>query len=224
LFTDGFYAREKATGGQTVGHLPPCSARQPLRGSALEETRAVNSMLQGMSCMLWSAHRCYSVYSACNPAQAVFESRLASRLQGPALIDSAASRRFGECSPAAFFIFCCCILLLILRPVFDAPVSLSRRIEHAQLPPRSGTDRHTDKMDQTEGIELQSRAKDNVNVEVSAGRTIGGSLYSQTRTRRLFSFSQLFAFSLTYMALWEGMCTSVLGPPPLSLRVRRSHH
>lgn len=31
--------------------------------------------------------------------------------------------------------------------------------------------------------------------------------YSQTRTRKLFSFSQLFAFSLTYMSLWEGMCT-----------------
>jgi hypothetical protein len=32
---------------------------------------------------------------------------------------------------------------------------------------------------------------------------------NQTRTRRLFSFAQLFAFSLTYMAVWEGMCTYV---------------
>lgn len=31
----------------------------------------------------------------------------------------------------------------------------------------------------------------------------------QTRTRRLFSASQLFAFSLTYMAVWEGMCTNM---------------
>lgn len=31
----------------------------------------------------------------------------------------------------------------------------------------------------------------------------------QTRTRRLFSSSQLFAFSLTYMAVWEGMCTNM---------------
>ncbi|KAI0016392.1 amino acid permease [Xylariomycetidae sp. FL0641] len=30
-------------------------------------------------------------------------------------------------------------------------------------------------------------------------------LERQTRTRRLFSFSQLFAFSLTYMALWQGV-------------------
>lgn len=31
----------------------------------------------------------------------------------------------------------------------------------------------------------------------------------QIRTRRLFSASQLFAFSLTYMAVWEGMCTNM---------------
>lgn len=35
------------------------------------------------------------------------------------------------------------------------------------------------------------------------------SVYNQTRTRKVFSFSQLFAFSLTYMALWEGMCSYV---------------
>ncbi|RDW65969.1 hypothetical protein BP6252_09604 [Coleophoma cylindrospora] len=34
-------------------------------------------------------------------------------------------------------------------------------------------------------------------------------LASQTQTRRLFSFIQLFAFSLTYMAVWEGMCTNM---------------
>ncbi|EEU37109.1 uncharacterized protein NECHADRAFT_52275 [Fusarium vanettenii 77-13-4] len=35
------------------------------------------------------------------------------------------------------------------------------------------------------------------------------SVYNQTRTRKVFSFSQLFAFSLTYMALWEGMCSNM---------------
>jgi hypothetical protein len=33
------------------------------------------------------------------------------------------------------------------------------------------------------------------------------SLNAQTRTRKLFSFAQLFAFSLTYMGVWEGMTT-----------------
>lgn len=28
----------------------------------------------------------------------------------------------------------------------------------------------------------------------------------QTRTRRLFSTSQLFAYSLTYMSVWEALC------------------
>lgn len=64
-------------------------------------------------------------------------------------------------------------------------------------------------MSHPESIELQSKEHNVVNVEPD-GRTDNGSLYSQTRTRRLFSFSQLFAFSLTYMALWEGMCTLVL--------------
>lgn len=32
-------------------------------------------------------------------------------------------------------------------------------------------------------------------------------LDSQVRIRRLFSFTQIFMFSLTYMGLWEGMCT-----------------
>lgn len=35
----------------------------------------------------------------------------------------------------------------------------------------------------------------------------GESLESITKIRRLFSFSQLFAFSLTFMSTWEGMNT-----------------
>lgn len=53
--------------------------------------------------------------------------------------------------------------------------------------------------------------KDGSHVQV-AEKTIGGapaSIDSQTRVRRLFSTTQIFIFSLTYMGLWEGMCTYV---------------
>ncbi|KAF2838116.1 amino acid transporter [Patellaria atrata CBS 101060] len=36
-----------------------------------------------------------------------------------------------------------------------------------------------------------------------------GHIESQTRVRRLFNFIQLFAFSLTFMSSWEGMCTNL---------------
>jgi choline transport protein len=65
-------------------------------------------------------------------------------------------------------------------------------------------------MSPPESIELQTKQNNVVNIEPDVRTDNGGSLYSQTRTRRLFSFSQLFAFSLTYMALWEGMCTLVI--------------
>lgn len=35
----------------------------------------------------------------------------------------------------------------------------------------------------------------------------GQTLESVTRVRRLFNFSQIFAFSLTFMSTWEGMNT-----------------
>lgn len=35
----------------------------------------------------------------------------------------------------------------------------------------------------------------------------GKTLESVTRVRRLFNFSQIFAFSLTFMSTWEGMNT-----------------
>ena len=35
----------------------------------------------------------------------------------------------------------------------------------------------------------------------------GENLVSVTRIRRLFSFPQIFAFSLTFMSTWEGMNT-----------------
>ena len=37
--------------------------------------------------------------------------------------------------------------------------------------------------------------------------SVPGTIESQTRVRRLFSTAQIFMFSLTYMGLWEGMCT-----------------
>jgi choline transport protein len=69
-------------------------------------------------------------------------------------------------------------------------------------------------------IELQPpKSGAAVSVEPVGKLSGNDSLYHQTRTRRLFSFSQLFAFSLTYMALWEGMCTFVTSPltPPTPL-------
>lgn len=60
-----------------------------------------------------------------------------------------------------------------------------------------------------DSIEMQPDGKD-VAVDATKTEDGGSSVYNQTRTRRVFSFSQLFAFSLTYMSLWEGMCTFVL--------------
>lgn len=64
---------------------------------------------------------------------------------------------------------------------------------------------------QNEDYELQQKSKDGVSVQATS-KSDDNSVYNQTRTRKLFSFSQLFAFSLTYMALWEGMCTWVFSP------------
>ncbi|KAK1531492.1 hypothetical protein CPAR01_11141 [Colletotrichum paranaense] len=59
-----------------------------------------------------------------------------------------------------------------------------------------------------EAIELQPAAKNASQIDANESKH-GSEVYNQTRTRRVFSFSQLFAFSLTYMALWEGMCTNM---------------
>lgn len=48
-----------------------------------------------------------------------------------------------------------------------------------------------------QAIQLHERAR----AEAPAG------IDTQVRIRRLFSFTQIFMFSLTYMGLWEGMCT-----------------
>lgn len=37
------------------------------------------------------------------------------------------------------------------------------------------------------------------------GAAVSSTLEMQTRTRRLFSFPQLFAFSLSYMSIWAGI-------------------
>jgi choline transport protein len=61
-------------------------------------------------------------------------------------------------------------------------------------------------------IELQPSGKHHavpVTVDASARSAEESGIYSVTRTRKVFSGSQLFAFSLTYMALWEGMCTNM---------------
>ncbi|WZH45495.1 amino acid/polyamine transporter I [Fusarium acuminatum] len=61
-------------------------------------------------------------------------------------------------------------------------------------------------------IELEPSGKQQaipVSVDASARPTNTTNIDSVTRTRKVFSFSQLFAFSLTYMALWEGMCSNM---------------
>ncbi|KAJ0373386.1 hypothetical protein COL26b_008382 [Colletotrichum chrysophilum] len=63
-------------------------------------------------------------------------------------------------------------------------------------------------MSSAEGIEMQPTGKDATKINTAESKH-GSDVYNQTRTRRVFSFSQLFAFSLTYMALWEGMCTNM---------------
>lgn len=57
-------------------------------------------------------------------------------------------------------------------------------------------------------IELDTKDVSNVAVD-NGDLSDQNSLEKQTRTRRLFSGAQLFAFSLTYMAVWEGMCELV---------------
>ncbi|KAF7561260.1 hypothetical protein G7046_g2888 [Stylonectria norvegica] len=62
------------------------------------------------------------------------------------------------------------------------------------------------------GIELRPATgkETQTNVDITAKHDDAASeVYNQTRTKKVFSFSQLFAFSLTYMALWEGMCTNM---------------
>lgn len=69
------------------------------------------------------------------------------------------------------------------------------------------------KMDRNDGSYEMSGQGKNVNVmvqEKGAGNpavSVPATVESQTRVRRLFSTAQIFMFSLTYMALWEGMCT-----------------
>lgn len=78
-----------------------------------------------------------------------------------------------------------------------------------------------DIMDQTDkSYELRERSKD-ATVQLSEVNEVDGineethgshapapaAIDSQVRIRRLFSFTQIFMFSLTYMGLWEGMCT-----------------
>ncbi|KAK7966276.1 uncharacterized protein PG986_000553 [Apiospora aurea] len=55
----------------------------------------------------------------------------------------------------------------------------------------------------------------------SSGSVVDEAVHNQTRTRRLFSMSQLFAFSLTYMGTWEGwnvnMTSALLNGGPRAL-------
>ncbi|KAF4460891.1 GABA permease [Fusarium albosuccineum] len=60
-----------------------------------------------------------------------------------------------------------------------------------------------------DSIELGQSPKPPVSVDATVKPDEDSAVYNQTRTRKVFSFSQLFAFSLTYMALWEGMCTNM---------------
>ncbi|KAK8066815.1 hypothetical protein PG997_013562 [Apiospora hydei] len=96
-------------------------------------------------------------------------------------------------------------------------------------------------MDKEDFIELRSRAarddgggktKDSSSTTVQAthdksdssgfsGSIADEAVHNQTRTRRLFSMSQLFAFSLTYMGTWEGwnvnMTSALLNGGPRAL-------
>lgn len=65
-------------------------------------------------------------------------------------------------------------------------------------------------MSHADSIELEPSGKQQaipVSVDASGKPAEESGIYSVTRTRKVFSFSQLFAFSLTYMSLWEGMCS-----------------
>lgn len=70
-----------------------------------------------------------------------------------------------------------------------------------------------DEMDRNGGSYEMNGQDKNMNVlveEKDAGKpavSVPATVESQTRVRRLFSTAQIFMFSLTYMALWEGMCT-----------------
>jgi choline transport protein len=57
-------------------------------------------------------------------------------------------------------------------------------------------------------FEMRERRKSaDVRVDNIDRPSVPATIDSQVRIRRLFSFTQIFMFSLTYMGLWEGMCT-----------------
>ena len=81
-------------------------------------------------------------------------------------------------------------------------------------------------MQQHEDVELRARSKDTKAKDDGVSVGVDGkspspstsvhhpsmTTDSQTRTRRLFSMSQLFAFSLTYMGTWEAWHQSIYSP------------
>lgn len=58
---------------------------------------------------------------------------------------------------------------------------------------------------------VRRTSKEAASVDVSdrdlpAAFSVDATIEAQTRTKRLFSSSQLFAYSLTYMSVWEALC------------------
>lgn len=67
-------------------------------------------------------------------------------------------------------------------------------------------------MDNTQNTELWparndlTKQKEHTDVSIKRDGAEEAILERTTRVRRVFSFAQLFAFSLAYMGAWEGIC------------------
>lgn len=53
----------------------------------------------------------------------------------------------------------------------------------------------------------------------SASMKIDPVVDAQTRTRSLFSTGQLFAYSLTYMSVWEALCGNIYYALTMAVRI-----
>lgn len=110
---------------------------------------------------------------------------------------------FRPCPAVAFLLPFFLSLLCLSAAYAKLPHYLILRTANPRLDSHSSPAKES--MSHSENIEL--RTKDDSKVAVRNGDwSDQSSMEKQTRTRRLFSGAQLFAFSLTYMSVWEGMC------------------
>lgn len=83
-------------------------------------------------------------------------------------------------------------------------------------------------MNFSEVVAMRRGSKEVASVDVSNddGPTaeIDITIQEQTRTKRLFSTSQLFAYSLTYMSVWEALCGYVTSWLHSCTYIRRFGH